>query len=105
MTRDEQKQITEFIERAVEAGKPARSSPVDVEADAIIRALFVRKPEAAYRITMLAISQEKAMEAYRDQLVEANAEMRKSWLTRLLSKRQNRRRDPRIGIVPGSVRQ
>ncbi len=29
---------------------------MDVEADAIIRALFVRNPDAAYRVTMLAMS-------------------------------------------------
>jgi hypothetical protein len=30
--------------------------PMDIEADAIIRAMFVRKPDAAYRMTMLAMS-------------------------------------------------
>jgi len=34
---------------------------MDVEADAIIRALFVRNPEAAYRITMLAMVQAETL--------------------------------------------
>ncbi len=53
MTLDEQKSITEFVTRSVTV-----SQPLDVEADAIIRALFVRNPDAAYRITMLAMAQE-----------------------------------------------
>jgi len=44
--------IKAFIERAVAGGQP----DVDVEADAIIRALFKRNPEAAYRVTRLAMS-------------------------------------------------
>ena len=59
MTRDEQKAITEFI---VRASCPEQST-MDVEADAIIRALFVRNPEAAYRITKLAMRQEAALQA------------------------------------------
>ena len=42
MTRDEQKAITGFIEQAVDPHSNARNTPMDVEADAIIRALFVR---------------------------------------------------------------
>jgi hypothetical protein len=52
VTRDEHKAIIEFIERTVNGAQP----PMDVEADAIIRALFKRNPDAAYRITMLAMS-------------------------------------------------
>ncbi len=52
MNRDEQKAITQFIEGAIGGDAP----PMDVEADAIIRALFVRNPEAAYRVTMLAMA-------------------------------------------------
>jgi hypothetical protein len=52
VTRDEHKSIIEFIERTVNGVQP----PMDIEADAIIRALFKRNPDAAYRITMLAMS-------------------------------------------------
>jgi hypothetical protein len=52
VTRDEHKAIIEFIERTVNGVQP----PMDIEADAIIRALFKRNPDAAYRITMLAMS-------------------------------------------------
>ncbi len=52
MTRDEQKAITEFVDRAVSGIQP----PMDIEADAIIRALFARNPDAAYRITKLAMA-------------------------------------------------
>ena len=38
---------------------------MDLEADAIIRALFVRNPEAAYRITKLAMTLESELEALR----------------------------------------
>ncbi len=55
MTRDEQKAITAFIDNAVRCDQP-----LDVEADAIIRALFVRQPDAAYRITLLAMQLARA---------------------------------------------
>jgi hypothetical protein len=61
MNRDEQKRILEFIELAVKGQPGTQLAPMDVEADAIIRALFVRNPEAAYRITMLAMLQAKAL--------------------------------------------
>jgi len=65
MNRDEQKQILGFIERAL-AGEPGVPlPPMDLEADAIIRALFVRNPEAAYRITKLAMALEREVEALR----------------------------------------
>jgi hypothetical protein len=63
MTRDEQKQILALIDRAVGENSCVPARPMDVEADAIIRALFVRNPEAAYRVTMLAITQEREIEA------------------------------------------
>ena len=52
MTREEHKAIIDFIERTVNGAQP----PMDVEADAIIRALFKRNPDAAYRMTTLAMS-------------------------------------------------
>lgn len=61
MNREEQKQISEFIEQAVKSDPGSPLPPMDVEADAIIRALFVRNPEAAYRITMLAMEQARAL--------------------------------------------
>lgn len=62
MNRDEQKQIIEFIERAAGTSLDAVKATIDVEADAIIRALFVRNPDAAYRVTMLAMRQEQELE-------------------------------------------
>lgn len=53
---------------------------MDVEADAIIRALFVRNPDAAYRVTMLAMSLSAQIEA------AAEAQRHKSWLTNLFEK-------------------
>ncbi len=44
MTREEQKSITGFIEQAVSPKALDQVAPLDVEADAIIRALFIRKP-------------------------------------------------------------
>ena len=52
MTPHEQKSIIEFIQSIVTADQP----PMDYEADAIIRALFVRNPDAAYRVTVLAMT-------------------------------------------------
>jgi hypothetical protein len=52
VTRDEHQAIIGFVEQAVRGDE----SPMDVEADAIIRALFKRNPDAAYRVTMLAMS-------------------------------------------------
>ena len=59
MTRDQQKCIIDFIVRATEPGQPEP----DVEADSIIRALFVRNPDAAYRLTMLAMAQDMELKA------------------------------------------
>jgi len=65
MNRDEQKQILGFIERAVTGSPGSPPPPMDLEADAIIRALFVRNPEAAYRVTTLAMAMERELEALR----------------------------------------
>jgi hypothetical protein len=67
---------------------------MDVEADAIIRALFVRNPDAAYRMTILAMSMllppriEEPVEAVRP----------KGWLSGLFEKREPvlARREPVI---------
>jgi hypothetical protein len=88
MNRDEQKQITQLIESATQEPPGASLPPLDIEADAIIRAMFVRNPEAAYRITMLALGQARELEAQRSQISESNAAGRRGWLSRLLKKRQ-----------------
>ncbi len=50
--------ILSFIDRVV--GGP--QAPIDVEADAIIRAFFKRYPDAAYRMTKLAMSLSEQVE-------------------------------------------
>ncbi len=79
VTREEQKLITEFVELAVGGDQP----PMDVEADAIIRALFVRNPDAAYRVTLLAMAQQKELLGLRAQA----ARERRGWLAGLFEKR------------------
>lgn len=59
-------------------------SPMDIEADAIIRALFVRNPDAAYRITMLAMLQQSELMALR---ARPPLQARRGWLSGLFEKR------------------
>jgi hypothetical protein len=92
LTRDEQKQITEFVERAVNGAEGVCPAPMDIEADAIIRALFVRNPAAAYRVTMLAIRQARELEAQRTEISETKRQSRLGWLRSLLRKRAQRGR-------------
>ncbi len=80
MTKDEHKAIIEFVARAVGGEQP----PMDVEADAIIRALFVRNPDAAYRMTMLAMRLAAAAAA----VEPAETARRKHWLAALFERRQ-----------------
>lgn len=82
MNRDEQKQIIDLIGRAVKRVQEGSDEPMDVEADAIIRALFVRNPEAAYRVTMLALEQAREIARLQVEL----ADMRHSQRTGLLSR-------------------
>ncbi len=100
MTREEHLNILEFIDSAVRQDDAA--DPVDVEADAIIRALFVRNPDAAYRITMLAMAQRRELEQFHAEPAEPKHNFRAGWLTRLLKKQQtrdrHRRRDPRLSV-------
>lgn len=58
--------------------------PLDVEADAIIRAYFVRNPDAAYRVTML------AMELARCRQAQAGRAAWREWVMGLLGRRQVR---------------
>jgi hypothetical protein len=59
VTREQHRDILEFIGQAVNDAP----GPLDVEADAIIRAQFVRNPDAAYRVTMLAMELAKCRQA------------------------------------------
>jgi hypothetical protein len=103
MTRDEQREITEFVERAVTGSAASPLPPLDVEADAIIRALFVRNPDAAYRMTMLAIAQARELVAQRSCAAEAKAQARKPWLAWPPWRRQSRdRHDPYLSLTPRS---
>jgi hypothetical protein len=56
---------------------------MDIEADAIIRALFARNPDAAYRITMLAM----ALSDAQAKLQSARANGNKGWLAGLFGKK------------------
>ncbi len=51
MTREEHMDILAFFDRVMHSADAA----VDVEADAIIRAMFKRNPDAAYHVTKLAM--------------------------------------------------
>lgn len=52
MDLQEHKTILAFLDHMLHT---AADEPLDLEADAIIRAYFKRNPEAAYRITRLAM--------------------------------------------------
>jgi hypothetical protein len=97
LTREEQKTITEFLHRAVHGAQGGALPPMDIEADAIIRALFVRNPEAAYRITMLAIGQARELDARHAELAETHSRMSESWFCRLFRKTPDKRPMQRVG--------
>jgi hypothetical protein len=77
MTQEEHKAILAFIQGAVTDVQ----APMDVEADAIIRALFKRNPDAAYRVTVLAMSLLAQPKAPQPQ-------ERRSWKAMLLERRE-----------------
>jgi hypothetical protein len=108
VTREEQKSITGFIEQTVRPNSSVHETPLDVEADAIIRALFVRNPEAAYRMTMLAMAQAEELTGIKDELAAERNSFRGNWLSRLLKKQdtaqRTNRRDPRLSIFPQNIR-
>lgn len=52
MNLEEHKNILAFLDQML---REAAEEPLDLEADAIIRAYFKRNPEAAYRITRRAM--------------------------------------------------
>jgi hypothetical protein len=86
MNRDEQKQILALVDRAVNGTPASPVRPMDVEADAIIRALFVRNPEAAYRVTMLAIAQAQELEALQLAPAAPNQTVAQGFLARLFKR-------------------
>lgn len=107
MTREEQKNITGFIQQAVKPDPTGQQAPLDVEADAIIRALFVRNPEAAYRITLLAMAQAGELQGIKAELAAERNSFRGNWLSRLLKKQDTvriLRRDPRFSAYPQNIR-
>ncbi|WP_284259650.1 hypothetical protein [Acidocella aquatica] len=67
---------------------------MDVEADAIIRALFKRNPDAAYRVTMMAM----ALSALPEAVQPARRHHHKGWLAALFERREadRPRREPAI---------
>jgi hypothetical protein len=110
VTREEHKSIIHFIEAAVSGDNSVPQSPLDVEADAIIRALFVRNRDAAYRITMLAMAQAEELEQLKSEPSDTKTSSRAGLLAWLLNKRDvhrhRPRRDPRLpmGTQTGRTR-
>jgi hypothetical protein len=72
--------ILSFIDRAT-GGEQA---PVDVEAETIIRAYFKRNPEAAYRVTKLAMALAAKLETAPPQQPQP-----KNWLLALIDRRDS----------------
>ncbi|MDE1883209.1 MAG: hypothetical protein KGL20_04905 [Rhodospirillales bacterium] len=62
MTRQEHQNILAFLDSALNGAH----APLDLEADAIIRAYLKRNPDAAYRLTMLAmeLASPRGVESY-----------------------------------------
>lgn len=107
MTREEHRNIIAFIEAAVRRDDAAQA-PLDVEADAIIRALFVRNPDAAYRVTRLAMAQREELDRMKAELTETREKAGENWLSRLLNKRDRRGRseqmDGEFSMFPQDMR-
>lgn len=82
VTREEHQLILAFIEQTVSGAQ----APMDVEADAIIRALFVRNPDAAYRMTMRAMSLQAELDSSGP--VPTTARQR-SWLAGFFDRRES----------------
>lgn len=77
VTHEEHMAILSFIDRAT----GGEQIPVDLEAEAIIRACFKRNPEAAYRITKLAMAL-----AAKAEPAPKLAERPKSWFHMLIDR-------------------
>lgn len=81
MTSEEHHSILRFVETI----KSNEQAPIDVEADAIIRALFVRNPDLAYRMTIYAM----AASAPQVQAVPSHRVRQRSWFSWLLRQPSN----------------
>ena len=87
MTNEERDLITRFIERvggaqpggfAPGTAQAAPLPPIDREADALIADLFVRHPEARYRITQTAFVQEHALVAAQNRIQQLEWELQQA---------------------------
>lgn len=74
--------ILAFLDRAMAAGQV----PIDIEADAIIRAYFKRHPDAALHVTKLAMALTAQPVPVVRQVTPAKA---RNWLAALVEKRGN----------------
>lgn len=84
VTHEEHMSILDFLGRLM--GGPQEA--VDIEADAIIRAFFKRNPDAAYRVTKLAMSLAADPEPRVVQPAPAPPKSR-NWFSALLERRDN----------------
>lgn len=92
MTREEHKSIIALLERTIQGAQ----TQVDIEADVIIRAFLVRNPDAAYRLTMLALALSEGPSPEQPDAVPR----RKSWLATLLTRRARLTAAPVSAILP-----
>jgi len=82
VTHEEHMSILAFLGRLMGGGQEA----IDVEADAIIRAFFKRNPDAAYRITKLAMALAVQPE---QRTVQPQPPKSRNWFAALLERRDN----------------
>jgi hypothetical protein len=78
VTLQEHKTILAFLDNVLGGSH----EPLDLEADAIIRAYFKRNPDAAYRITRLAMSLARVT-ILEEPRVETRVPKRRRWLPAL----------------------
>jgi hypothetical protein len=82
VTHEEHMSILAFLGRLMGSSDEA----IDVEADAIIRAFFKRNPDAAYRVTKLAMTLAAAPEP---RVVQSAPQKSRNWFSALLERRDN----------------
>ena len=82
MTHEEHMSILAFLGRLMGGGQET----IDVEADAIIRAFFKRNPDAAYRVTKLAMALATQPEP---RAVQPPPSKSRNWFAALLERRDN----------------
>ena len=88
MNDEERRAITEFIQRVAGANRGSASGwsqqtqpaapplpPVDAEADGLLAELFSRHPEARYRVTQTAFTQEGALTESQRRIQQLEAEL------------------------------